>query len=59
MAKSLDIQVIAEYVENRKIQKSLESIGCINYQGYFYSPAVSADELETAIRKFDDKRKSE
>lgn len=55
LAKSLGVQVIAEYTENRQIQKALEEMGCSFYQGYFYSPAVSIECLGDAIRRFERK----
>ncbi|MCM1120522.1 MAG: EAL domain-containing protein [bacterium] len=53
LAKSLGIQVIAEYTENRQIQKALEEMGCSFYQGYFYSPAVSIEQLGDALKQFE------
>ncbi len=53
LAKSLGVQVIAEYTENRKIQKALEEMGCSFYQGYFYSPAVSVERLGDALKQFE------
>lgn len=53
LAKSLGVQVIAEYTENRQIQKALEEMGCSFYQGYFYSPAVSIEQLGDALKQFE------
>lgn len=53
LAKSLGVQVIAEYTENRQIQKALEEMGCSFYQGYFYSPAVSIEQLGDALKHFE------
>lgn len=53
LAKSLGVQVIAEYTENRQVQKALEEMGCSFYQGYFYSPAVSIEQLGDALRQFE------
>lgn len=51
LAKSLNMQTIAEYVESREIQKELENVGCLQYQGYYYSPAVQLEELESVINR--------
>ena len=40
LASSLDLIVIAEYVETEEDRKSLHEVGCDRYQGYLYSPAV-------------------
>lgn len=53
LAKSLGVQVIAEYTENRQVQKALEEMGCSFYQGYFYSPAVSIEHLGDALKQFE------
>ncbi|MCR5835698.1 MAG: EAL domain-containing protein [Lachnospiraceae bacterium] len=39
-AKSLDMTVLAEYVDSEEKRSMLHEIGCDNYQGYLYSPAV-------------------
>lgn len=56
LAKSLGVQVIAEYTENRQVQKALEEMGCSFYQGYFYSPAVSIEQLGDALKHFEDNK---
>ncbi|MFG6355592.1 MAG: EAL domain-containing protein [Acetatifactor sp.] len=56
MAKSLGVQVIAEYTENRQVQKALEEMGCSFYQGYFYSPAVSIEKFGDALKQFEQKK---
>ena len=40
LAKSLDMTVLAEYVDSEEKRSMLHEIGCDNYQGYLYSPAV-------------------
>ena len=40
LASSLDLQVVAEYVETEEERDTLHAIGCDCYQGYLYSPAV-------------------
>ena len=44
LASSLELMVIAEYVETEKQREALHEIGCDCYQGYLYSPAVFLDE---------------
>ena len=46
LSHSLHFKVIAEFVENEKIRRTLEDIGCTNYQGYLFSPAVPLRELK-------------
>lgn len=40
LANSLDLLVLAEYVETEEQRDLLHKIGCNCYQGYLYSPAV-------------------
>jgi EAL domain-containing protein (putative c-di-GMP-specific phosphodiesterase class I) len=44
LAASLDLSVIAEYVETAEQRSVLHEIGCDIYQGYLYSPAVFLSE---------------
>ena len=44
LASSLDLTVLAEYVETEEERNTLHDIGCDCYQGYLYSPAVFLDE---------------
>ena len=43
LALSLNMTVLAEYVESEDQKEALHSIGCDCYQGYLYSPAVPLD----------------
>lgn len=45
MGQNLGVRVIAEGVENQDTAKRLNAQGCAGAQGYFYSPAVAADEF--------------
>lgn len=45
LSKSLGFEVLAEYVETEDMRSDLESIGCNQYQGYLFSPAVPIDRL--------------
>ena len=44
LARSLNMIVLAEYVETEEQKNALHEIGCDCYQGYLYSPAVFVDE---------------
>ena len=41
---TLELTVLAEYVETEELREILHEIGCDCYQGYLYSPAVFLDE---------------
>jgi len=47
LGTSMDIRVIAEFVENEQQRGLLQGLGCTHYQGYLYSPALP---LEAATR---------
>lgn len=49
LAKDMDINVIAEYVENEKQREILEKIGCYWYQGYLYGAALPLDRLKEQL----------
>lgn len=51
MAHSLRMRVIAEGVETEAQRAFLSLQGCDCYQGYLFSPAVSAQEFETLLRQ--------
>lgn len=58
LAKNLEIQILAEFVETEEQREVLEEIGCYQYQGYLYSPAVPLDLfLERCIGQKADKDK--
>ena len=44
LASTLNLTVVAEFVETEKERALLHEIGCDCYQGYLYSPAVFLDE---------------
>lgn len=50
LAKSLGIQTVAEGLEECAQLKCLQTLGCDYGQGFFFSPAVPADEAEAYFR---------
>lgn len=51
LSHSLGFSVIAEYVEDKKQMQMLEEIGCVQYQGYLFSPAIECEELIIRLKK--------
>jgi diguanylate cyclase (GGDEF)-like protein/PAS domain S-box-containing protein len=51
MAHSLDLEVIAEGVEDNDQRLFLKNNGCNHYQGYLFGKPVPIDEFEAALRK--------
>ena len=49
IAKRMNLNVIAEGVENSAQQDLLRINGCHNVQGFLYSPAIPADEFTTLL----------
>jgi len=49
MAKSLGLQVTAEGVETSRQATALSKLGCHEFQGYLYSPALPAKEIEPLL----------
>lgn len=45
MSKHLNLVAVAEGVESQEQCRFLEALGCELYQGYLFSPAVSADQF--------------
>jgi len=64
LAKSLNLDMIAEGVESDAQKQFLLKNGCNNIQGHYYSRAISADEMykyllqSTPLSKIDEKIKS-
>lgn len=46
LANSLELTVLAEYVETEQQRGVLHEIGCDIYQGYLYSPAVFLSDMK-------------
>ncbi len=51
LAKSLDLEVIAEGVETMEQLELLSRLGCKNIQGYVFSKPLSCDDFEILLRK--------
>ena len=49
MARSLELQVIAEGVETQAQLRFLGEQGCTAYQGYYFSPPVSQEQLRALL----------
>ncbi|MGH8262236.1 MAG: EAL domain-containing protein, partial [Steroidobacteraceae bacterium] len=50
LAHSLKLKVVAEGVESMEQLDFLKKLGCDQYQGYHYSPALPASQFEELIR---------
>jgi lactose/cellobiose-specific phosphotransferase system IIC component len=51
LCKSMDIKLLAEFVENEEQALMLKSLGCHIFQGYLYSPALGPSECAEAIKR--------
>jgi len=51
LGHSLGLKVVAEGVETESQLEFLREKGCDEMQGFFFSPAVSADEMDTLLRR--------
>ncbi|SIS62600.1 EAL domain-containing protein [Neptunomonas antarctica] len=51
MAKSLNLNIIAEGVETEEQQRLLFNKGCINYQGYLFGHPVKIEEFEALLSR--------
>ncbi len=50
MANALNIDVIAEGVETNEQLNNLEQLGCLDYQGYFFSRPVPIEQFEDLLK---------
>lgn len=51
IAETLEVEVIAEGVENELQLELLKDLGCVNFQGYYFDRPCSIEELEKNITK--------
>ncbi|WP_404360014.1 EAL domain-containing protein [Methylotuvimicrobium sp. KM1] len=49
MARHMGLEVVAEGVETLDQLELLKSLGCPNYQGYYFSPPGTADEFKQLL----------
>ena len=49
LGKNLHMEVLAEGVENKQQRDYLLALGCSKAQGYFYSKALSAEEMQSVL----------
>ena len=50
LAKTTGFSVLAEFVETAEQRETLAALGCREYQGYFYSPALPLQDFLTLLR---------
>ena len=58
LAHSLQLKVIAEGVETAEQLAFLKSLGCDQYQGFHFSPALVAPDFEKLVRRSQNRRES-
>ena len=51
LARSLDLEVVAEGVETEDQARRLVSLGCVLQQGYYFTPALQATAFESWCRE--------
>ncbi|MEE9354714.1 MAG: EAL domain-containing protein [Methylococcaceae bacterium] len=51
MGQGLNLEVVAEGVENEIQRSYLSSLGCDSFQGYFFSKPLPAKEITTLLRR--------
>jgi len=49
LSKAQGFSVLAEYVETKEQKEVLASLGCLQYQGYLYSPPITIGELKNFL----------
>lgn len=50
LAKNLNIDVIAEGVEDKYVYQQLKKLGCYAAQGYLFSQPVSAEKIVSLVK---------
>ena len=51
MAKTLDLNVVAEGVETREQVEFLRSLACDEMQGYYFSKPIDPDQIALLLRQ--------
>lgn len=51
LSRSLELDVLAEYVSDAAIKEKLAELGCFLYQGWYYSPAITLGEFDDMLEK--------
>jgi diguanylate cyclase (GGDEF)-like protein/PAS domain S-box-containing protein len=51
IAKSLDLEIVAEGVEQRRQLDSLRNLDCDIAQGYYFSEPITADQIDALLSK--------
>ena len=51
LSESLGFSIVAEYVETPEQRDKLKELGCLNYQGYLYSPAIPFDQFVAYLKE--------
>lgn len=51
LCRSMDVHLLAEFVETQEQALALEELGCHRFQGYLYSAALKPDECLKVIRQ--------
>jgi len=51
LGRELNLEVVAEGVENAQVARALLQLGCHYGQGYGYAPALSAQEAEVYLNE--------
>jgi len=52
LARNLDLEVIAEGVEDQNVIDILQSFGCDQYQGYFFSRPIDPEEIPALAQQY-------
>lgn len=51
LSKTLELNILAEYVSDAAIKEKLMELGCFLYQGWYYSPAITLEEFDAMLEK--------
>ena len=52
MAKGLELENVAEGVEDEKVVKILKDLNCEIGQGYYWSKPINVEEFESFVTSF-------